>query len=154
MPGEKSTPPTIVATMRRGLLAILAFGTVGMATELVLTGHYEDSLQLAPLAAAGLVVLTVAWVALRPSVVAVRALQFVMLALIGTGITGMTVHYVANAEFQRELDPELSGLPLFWKVVEATAPPALAPGVLVQLGLLGLLYTYRHPVLDEEPFHP
>jgi len=32
-------------------------------------------------------------------------------------------------------------------VVEATAPPALSPGLLVQLGLLGLVYTYRHPAL-------
>ena len=153
MPGEARTPLTTVAAMRRALLAIIAFGTIGMAAELVLTGHYEDSLQLAPLAAAALVLLGIAWVALRPSIAGVRSLQLVMLTLMGTGITGMTVHYVANAEFQRELDPELSGLALFWKVVAATSPPALAPGVLVQLGLLGLLYTYRHPVLAEEPLN-
>jgi hypothetical protein len=152
MPGPAGTPLTTLATVRRALLAIIAFGTIGMATELVLTGHYEDPLQLAPLVAAAFALLAVAWVAVRPSIAGVRTLQFVMLSFIGTGITGMTVHYVANAEFQRELDPALSGLPLFWKVVEATAPPALAPGVLVQLGLLGLLYTYKHPVLAEEPF--
>jgi hypothetical protein len=28
------------------------------------------------------------------------------------------------------------------------ATPALAPGTMVQFGLLGLLYTYRHPRLD------
>jgi hypothetical protein len=30
----------------------------------------------------------------------------------------------------------------------AKAPPALAPAGLIQLGLLGLLYTYRHPALQ------
>ncbi len=68
------------------------------------------------------------------------------------GIIGITLHYQANAEFQREIDPALGGLALFWKVVEATAPPALAPGVMVQLGLLGLVYTYKHPALGEQEF--
>ena len=72
-----------------------------------------------------------------------RLLQFVMLTYIGTGVIGITLHFKANAEFQREIDPSLGGLALFWKVVEATAPPALAPGVMVQLGLLGLVYTLQ-----------
>jgi hypothetical protein len=29
-------------------------------------------------------------------------------------------------------------------------PPILAPGLFVQLGLLGLLYTFRHPAAREE----
>ena len=81
-----------------------------------------------------------------------RLLQFVMLTYIGTGVIGITLHFKANAEFQREIDPSLGGLALFWKVVEATAPPALAPGVMVQLGLLGLVYTYKHPALNEPDF--
>jgi hypothetical protein len=140
--------------MRHALLAILVLGTAGMSAELMLIGHYEDSLQLVPLAAGAGALSAVGWAALRPSIAAIRALQFVMLAFIAAGVTGIVVHFNANAEFQREIDPALSGLPLFWKVVEATAPPALAPGVLVQLGLLGLLYTYRHPALVEEPFDP
>jgi hypothetical protein len=31
--------------------------------------------------------------------------------------------------------------------MKAKAPPALAPASMIQLGLLGLLYTYRHPSL-------
>jgi hypothetical protein len=54
------------------------------------------------------------------------------------------------------MDPSLSGWPLFVKVVTAKAPPALAPGVMVQLGLLGLVYTYRHPALmvQRHPLEP
>jgi hypothetical protein len=45
---------------------------------------------------------------------------------------------------------------LFVKVVTAKAPPALAPGVMVQLGLLGLVYTYKHPALmvQRHPLEP
>ena len=32
------------------------------------------------------------------------------------------------------MDPTLSRWQLFWKVLHMQAPPALAPGVLVQLG--------------------
>ena len=31
----------------------------------------------------------------------------------------------------------------------AKAPPALAPAGMIQMGLLGLLYTYRHPALRQ-----
>ena len=63
------------------------------------------------------------------------------------GIVGMALHFQANLEFQTELDPSASGFPLWLKAARAKAPPALAPGVMVQLGLLGLVYTFRHPAL-------
>jgi hypothetical protein len=138
--------------LRAGILAIVVLGTIGMSTELVLIGHFEDATQVIPLALGALALVVIAWVAVRPGLVAFRALQLVMLLFIGAGITGIAVHFNANAEFQREIDPSIGGAALFWKVVEATAPPALAPGVMVQLGLLGLVYTYRHPVLGAEPF--
>ena len=143
----------VLSIIRYALLALVALGTAGMVTELMLIGHHEDANQLIPLwvAAAGL--LSLVAVAIRPSVGTLRLLQFVMLAYLGTGVIGITLHFKANAEFQREIDPSLGGLALFWKVVEATAPPALAPGVMVQLGLLGLVYTYKHPALNEQDFH-
>ena len=121
-----------------------------MAVDLVLIGHYEDSNQLIPLAVAVAGVATLGWAALLPGVVAMRAVQFVMLCFIGTGLVGITLHVQANAEFQREIDPAISGRDLLWKVTEATAPPALSPGFMAQLGLLGLVYTYRHPALRED----
>ena len=36
---------------------------------------------------------------------------------------------------------------LFWKAMAAKTPPALAPGAMTQLGLLGLAYAFRHPAL-------
>ena len=70
-----------------------------------------------------------------------------MTMFVAAGDAGVLLHYNGNREFQTEMDPSLSGWPLFVKVVTAKAPPALAPGPWWQLGLLGLLYTYRHPAL-------
>jgi hypothetical protein len=57
----------------------------------------------------------------------------------------MYFHYIANVEFQREVDPSIGGTALFWKAMGAKTPPALAPGSMLQLGLIGLAYAYRHP---------
>ncbi|MEY4609441.1 MAG: hypothetical protein RL625_1658, partial [Gemmatimonadota bacterium] len=43
--------------------------------------------------------------------------------------------------------PSLLGLDLWVAVFRGEAPP-LAPGTLVQFGLLGLLYAYKHPALS------
>jgi hypothetical protein len=144
--------PAILATIRRVLLALVALGTAGMSVELVLIKHHEDTDQVIPLVVAAAGLLSILFAAVRPRIGSLRLLQFVMLSYIGTGVIGITLHFKANAEFQREIDPAIGGRDLFWNVVEATAPPALAPGVLVQLGLLGLVYTYKHPVLREPDF--
>ena len=143
-------PSRTLQTIRRIILALVALGTLGMSTELLLIGHFEDANQLIPLAMAGVACAVLAWVAVWPTIVSLRSLQFVMLSFIGVGIIGIVLHFKANAEFQREIDPTISTFDLLWKVAEATAPPALAPGLMVQLGLLGLVYTYKHPALREE----
>ena len=66
---------------------------------------------------------------------------------VAVGLTGILLHYRGSMEFQTETYPDLSGWKLFLKVVRAKSPPALAPGAMVQLGLLGLIATYRHPSL-------
>jgi hypothetical protein len=150
-----SEPTRGAATLRRirgALLVLVALGSAGMVTELVLINHLEDSKQLIPIVLGGLGIATLAWTAIRGSIPAIRSLQLVMLLYIAAGVIGMALHYQANAEFQREMDPQIAGINLFWKVVEATAPPALSPGMMVQLGLLGLVYTYRHPGLREDEF--
>ena len=135
--------------MRVLLLLVVTGGLAAVCADLLLLGHYKDSNQLVPLTVSGAALLSIAWTALRPSVVALRALQFVMLCCMGTGIIGITLHGKGGVEHQREVDPALAGRDLFWKVVAAPDPPVLSPGIMVQLGLLGLLYTYRHPELRE-----
>jgi hypothetical protein len=57
----------------------------------------------------------------------------------------VVLHYRANVEFQREVDPSIAGRALLVKAMKAKAPPALAPGTMTQLGLIGLAYAYRYP---------
>jgi hypothetical protein len=118
-----------------------------MTAELLLVGHFDDANQLVPLvlAAAGLVAMLA--VSLSPRVAVLRAFQFVMLLYAGAGIIGITLHYKANVAHVHETDPSLEGSALLKKAVASSAPPALAPGLMVQLALLGLAYTYKHPRL-------
>jgi hypothetical protein len=133
---------------RRILLAILLLGTIGITAELLLLGHDEDLNQLIPLALAGITIVLSVVVAVRPAMLTIRVFQFVMLLLIVSGALGVYLHYGATTEFQLEMDPTLSGWALFRKAIVAKAPPALAPGAMTQLGLIGLAYTFRHPALQ------
>jgi hypothetical protein len=138
---------TTLSALRRVLLAILLIGMAGTTVELLLLGHDEDATQLIPLALTGAGFVVVAWNAVRRSRLSVSCLQIVMVLFVFGGLLGLYFHYQANVEFQLEVDPELSGSNLLWKVLRATTPPALAPGVMAQLGLIGLAYAYRHPAI-------
>jgi len=63
--------------------------------------------------------------------------------LIVSGGLGTVLHYRANMEFKLEMDPSMGGFALFSSVMRAKAPPALAPGNMALLGLLGLVCAYR-----------
>ncbi|HEX7779292.1 MAG TPA: hypothetical protein VF424_08650 [Vicinamibacterales bacterium] len=139
------TSEAVLSSLRRFLLALLVLGLCGVGTELVALAHYEDSWQLAPLVLIALAIVVIAWHLLDGSHATVRVLQIVMILFILAGITGIILHYRGNLEFQLEIDPSQSHWTLFTKVIRAHSPPALAPGAMAQLGLLGLAYTYRHP---------
>lgn len=134
-------------TARRILLAILLLGVIGIMAELLLLNHIEDLSQLIPLGLGGATLLISAVVAFKPTHTAIRLFQLVMLLMIASGAVGIYLHYGATTEFQLEMDPALTGFALFKKAIVAKAPPALAPGAMTQLGLIGLAYTFRHPVL-------
>ena len=133
-------------TARSILLGIFVLGVGGIATELWLLGHYEELDQFIPLGLAALGVVGVAAAAFRPTPVTIRLFQAVMLLMIVSGFVGVWFHYQATTEFQLEMDPSLRGWALFRKAIVAKAPPALAPGAMIQLGLIGLAYTFSHPV--------
>ena len=135
---------TPIQAVRRFLGVILFLGMSGTAVELLLLKHDENWIQLIPLVllAAGLVAV-IAHV-LRPSARTAGAIQVTMAAFVAAGVAGLYFHYRANVEFQLEGDPSLGGRALLMKALQAKTPPALAPGVMVQLGLLGLAYTFRH----------
>jgi hypothetical protein len=133
-------------TARRLLLAIFLIGVGGIAAELGLLGHYEELDQLIPLGLAGVGVLSIAAAAIMPTRATMRGLRVVMMLTVASGFLGIWYHYAATTEFQLEMDPSLRGWALFRKAIVAKAPPALAPGAMIQLGLIGLAYTFKHPV--------
>src|SRR2546423_6174690 len=142
-----SPEPSTLASVRRILLAILLLGMGGTTTELLLLKHDEGAIQLVPLVLIGAGYMTIAWHVVDRGRVSVRSLQVLMILFVASGIVGIVFHYRANVEFQLETDPALQGATLAWKVLQAKTPPALAPGVMAQLGLIGLTYAYRHPAL-------
>jgi hypothetical protein len=127
------------------VLALVLLGLTGLTAELLLLGHYEDSWQFVPFAAIVLAFCSLGLHGVAPGPVTIRAVQAVMALLVVVGLAGMVLHYRGNMEFQLDIDPGQSAWTLFIHVVRAKAPPALAPGAMSQLGLLGLAYAWRHP---------
>jgi hypothetical protein len=136
------------STMRGIILVIFLFGALSAGVELLLLGHTESPWQWVPLVLimASLIVLIIHAAARRAA--SVRVFQGIMFLFIISGFAGSWQHYQTKVEFKLETNPALGGMELFWEVITgATVPPVLAPGVMIQLGLLGLAYTFRHPVL-------
>lgn len=130
--------------LRRLLGVVLLLGMAGTFVELILLQHDEDRLQLVPLVLLGAGILAVGWHAWARSSASALVVRGLMVLFVAAGLAGVYYHFAANVEFQRETDPTLRGTALVWQALEAKVPPALAPGVMLQLGLVGLAYTYRH----------
>ncbi|MGQ0642381.1 MAG: hypothetical protein ACT4P6_16660 [Gemmatimonadaceae bacterium] len=135
-----------VAALRFGLLVILMVACAGMVAELFLLEHTDDTWQWVPIILLGVSLPVMLWQLVRPSRASARTLQLLMLLFVASGLVGLGLHYKGNVEFEREMYPTLTGLQLF-KQAMTGATPSLAPGTMVQFGLLGLLYTFRHPDL-------
>jgi hypothetical protein len=133
-------------TIRRLLLAVLVIGMTGTLVDLVLLSHYEDTAQVIPVVLLVAALGTLAWNRTRPGIGSVRMLRAVMVLVAAAGLIGVGLHFNGAAEFQREIDPSIALWPLIRKVARSQSPPLLAPGAMLQLGLIGLIYTFSHPV--------
>lgn len=135
-----------LSVLRRVLLALVLLGAAGLGLELLLLEHFESILQWIPLALLAAVLVSGAVGARWPSSRTVRIFQALMLLCVVAGVAGVYLHFRGNIEFELEREPLRRGLSLFWEA-STGATPALAPGAMAQLGLLGLAYTFRHPAL-------
>jgi hypothetical protein len=140
-----SPESSTLAMLRWMLLCVLSVGLLGLGTELLLLKHVESPTQLIAPGLIAVALAIVVWHVLERGPASILALGCVMMLFVAAGALGMYYHYAANVEFQREVDPSLTGSALFWKATAAKTPPALAPGAMAQLGLIGLAYTFRHP---------
>jgi len=139
--------------MRRLMLLLLTVAMIGTAADLMLLDHHEDFWQMVPLGVIALGVVSVLLSTVKGGVGPVMLMRVTMALFICSGFVGMGLHYIGNNEFQLEMDPSLNGWNLFVKAITSKAPPALAPAAMIQMGLLGLLYTYQHPAL-RDPLRP
>lgn len=147
------TPSATVEWWRSLVFALLVLGVAGTSIELLLLGHYEDRWQLTPLVLGGASVVASLWYALSRSHRPVQLLRALSLLTAASAVAGIVLHYQANVEWELEVTPELQGIALFREVITG-ALPLLAPGAMLQLGLLGLLFTYRHPRLVKDTSPP
>jgi hypothetical protein len=129
-----------VELLRRRVLGVL--GLAGTVTELVLLEHYEQPLQFVPLVLIVAAVAAIAWQVMRNDAGNLRALEVIMMLFVLSGFAGIAAHFHGSAEFQLDLNPSMTAWELMEKVMRAKAPPLLAPGMMLQLGLLGLAYVY------------
>jgi hypothetical protein len=119
----------------------------GTLLELILLEHTESWWQWLPLVLLGTGLLAACVAALRANRRTLTLLRLVMSLCILAGLVGLYLHYQGNVEFELEMSPALNG----WDLVKAAlmgATPALAPGSMTQLGLLGWAFTYQHPALQ------
>lgn len=133
-------------TVRRLLLALVHFGALGLLAELYLLEHTESLTQWIPLVCLLLGLISAVSVALAPTPVRLRVFRALMVVFVAAGLLGLILHFQGNMEFELERNSSLRGLGLVWESLQG-ATPTLAPGALLQLGLLGLAYTFRHPRL-------
>jgi hypothetical protein len=136
----------VAGRLRKFLLLLVIGGAGGLLVELVLLKHYDGPWQWTPLVILALALGTGVAVWLRPGPRTLALFGVAMGLCIVGGLVGLILHYRGNMDWALERDPTLSGLSLVWKVLRG-ATPALAPGALAQLGLVGLIHLYRHPAL-------
>lgn len=130
--------------IRRLLLATLVVGLIGTETELLMLKHIEGFYQLIPIVLIGVALVCLLWYGVSRSAAALKALQGLMIVFLASGVAGAVLHYIRNLADARESDPSLSGNALY---ISATmgSTPALAPGTMIQLALIGLAFAFRHP---------
>jgi len=131
-----------IGLLRVWILGVLALGLLGTVTELVLLEHYEQPLQLVPVVLIALAIVVTVWHVLKRDSASLMVLLVLMALFVLAGFAGVAAHFYGSAEFQLDLDPNMTRWELLEKVLRAKAPPLLAPGMMMQLGLLGLAYVF------------
>lgn len=121
------------------LLATLLFIMIGTVMELYLLGHYEDRLQLIPIACIAVLLILLLLLLVVRSKVLQKIFKFILLLTAGSGIYGVFLHLNANYEFEQEMRPATKGWDLFVESLSG-ALPTLAPASMIVLALIGYSY--------------
>lgn len=139
-----SSDTALISLIRRALLAILVIGLIGTEAELFLLKHVDGFWQLVPVILVALTLLLAAWCGIAPGPASLATLRVVMGLFLIAGAVGVVQHFLGNIGYEKESNPGLAGVELY-KASAMGATPLLAPGIMLQLGFVGLLYAFRHP---------
>ena len=139
--------------LRLLLMGTLILGLTGTVAELLLLEHFEGLSQYIPIVLIGTALLALLVHAVGRSRATVRLIQGTMWAFVLSGLIGTWLHYKGNADFELELEPTIAAWKLF-RMSMMGATPVLAPGTMIQLGLIGLAWSFRHPALGSSAVSP
>jgi len=142
MDAQPNTGLGAIELLRVVILGVLVLGLLGTVIELILLEHYEEPLQFVPLVLIVAAIAVLIWHVMQPGDASLMSWQIVMVLSVLAGFLGILAHFHGSAEYQLELNPDMSTSELLEKILRAKAPPLLAPGMMIQLGLLGLAYAY------------
>lgn len=153
---EATDARSSLVVIRRGLLALAAAGTIGVALELLLLRHWTETRELIAWLAVAALGVAVALVILRPTrraILVARALGVVVLV---TSAIGVFVHVWANYD-AAPLDARYTASwpttaePVRWLLAatDTVGPsPSLAPLALAFVALVLLLALVHHQALE------
>ena len=143
-----SADSEILKTIRLILLITAISTMIGLEAELFLLGHLKALLQLVPVIVIAVGLGSIAWYGLTRTGTSIRVFQVTMSLCIAAGVLGMVFHLAFSATEARKKQNSLYGMRLIGEALTGVAPP-LAPAALIQVGVIGLAYTLRHPALEE-----
>jgi hypothetical protein len=127
--------------VRQILLVTVILSMIGVEAELFLLDHVKALLQLIPVFLLGLGLGSIVAYGFSPSGRSLRILRGTMALCIASGVLGVFVHLAFSASEATRKDKNLYGMRLFRAALTGVAPP-FAPGAMIQIGLIGLAYTY------------
>ena len=130
-----------MAWWQRLLLLIALFSAGATLVELLLLEHIEEWQQLIPVFLLAVAFIATVLLLVTSARWAVQFLRLVLAVCFASALLGIWFHYQANVEFVLERHPKLAGFELF-KEAMMGAMPALAPGAMAQLALIGWLATF------------
>jgi hypothetical protein len=136
--------PSLVFRFRQWLLLLSTMATLMVPIELLFVEHYEEWKMYIPFVLSGLTLIGIFLVAFWPNKKTLLLFRIVMAFLLVGSLLGVYFHLSGNLELTEEINPELVGFSRIWDILSGAAP-ALAPGLLAQVALMGFLFTYKHP---------
>lgn len=129
-----------LASAIRWVSFAIVFLTIGLIIELFLISHYEGEWQILPIILTFLVLGVFFLLRWKRTRTTLRLFKFLLGLTVISGVLGVYFHLQANMEFEAELHPAQSFLTNFTESLSG-ALPALAPGSMLVVALIGYIYT-------------